>query len=346
MRYSTTVGVDLAKNVIQVSVLSDRGKELLNRSFTRRKFAEFLGKQKSSLIAFESCASAHYWARKARQYGHEPRIVPAKAVAPFRQGHKTDSNDALAVAEAARRPNIKEAPMKSLEQQGLQSIQRSRELLIQECTALSNHLRGIVLEFGVTIPQGFASLVRALPEILEDGENEVSDLYRPTLQRLYGRMLELRGDIEAMTREIDALVKQHPVCGRLTAIEGIGPIGALSLYAVLGSGQAFTRSREFSAYLGLTPRQFSSGGKTNIVGISKKVGNRRLRAVLIQGARAYVFRMKEPRSSKDRWLKDLIERAGPNRAAVALANKNVRTAWAMVTQGTNYQRPLQLEVAA
>jgi transposase len=168
-------------------------------------------------------------------------------VAPFRQGHKTDSNDALAVAEAARRPNIKEAPMKSVEQQGLQAIQRSRELLIQECTALSNHLRGILLEFGVAIPQGFASLLKALPEILEDGENELSDLYRPTLHRMYTRLIELREDIEAMTREIDGLVKQHPVCNRLTAIEGIGPIGALSLYAVLGSGAAFTKSREFSA---------------------------------------------------------------------------------------------------
>jgi transposase len=346
MRYSTTVGVDLAKNVIQVSVVSSLGKELLNRSFTRRKFAEFLANQKASLVAFESCASAHYWARTAQRHGHEPRIIPAKAVSPFRQGHKTDSNDALAVAEAARRPNIKDAPMKTLEQQGLQSIQRSRELLIQECTALSNHLRGILLEFGVTIPLGFASLLKALPEILEDGENEISDLYRPTLHRLHHRMLELRRDIETMTKEIDMLVKQHPVCSRLTAIEGIGPIGALSLYAVLGSGDAFTKSREFSAYLGLTPRQFSSGGKTNIIGISKKVGNRRLRSILINGARAYVFRMKEPKSTKDRWLKELIERAGVNRAAVALANKNVRTAWAMVSQGTEYQRRLNLEVAA
>ena len=236
--------------------------------------------------------------------------------------------------------------MKTVEQQGLQAILRPRELLIQECTALSNHLRGILLEFGVTIPQGVASLLKALPKILEDGDNELPDLYRPTLHRLHTRLIELREDIEAMTREIDGLVKQHPVCNRLTAIEGIGPIGALSLYAVLGSGKAFTKSREFSAYLGLTPRQFSSGGKTNIIGLSKKVGNRRLRSILIQGARAYVYRMKEPRSVKDRWLKLLIERAAPNRAAVALANKNVRTAWAMVTQGTDYQRRLQLEMAA
>jgi transposase len=258
MPYSTTVGVDLAKNVIQVSVVSERGKEVLNRSLNRRKFAEFPGKQKPSLVAFESCASAHYWARAAVRHGHAIRIIPAKAVAPFRQGQKTDSNDALAVAEAARRPNIKDAPIKSVEQQGLQAIQRARELLIGECTALSNHLRGILLEFGITIPQGFASLLRALPEILEDGENELPDLYRPTLHRLQQRLMALREDNESMTREVEQLVKLHPVCHKLTALEGVGPIGALSLYAVLGNGTAFAKSREFSAYLGLTPRQFSS----------------------------------------------------------------------------------------
>lgn len=346
MSYTTTVGVDLAKNVIQISVLSERGKELSNRSLTRRKFAEFLGKQKLSLVAFEACATAHYWARTAERFGHAVRIIPAKAVAPFRQGHKTDSNDALAVAEAARRPNIKDAPMKTLEQQAFQAIQRSRALLIQECTALSNHLRGLLLEFGVTIPQGFASLLRLLPEILEDGENEVPDLYRPTLHRLYQRLLELRADLDAMTREVTLLVAHHPVCSRLTALEGIGPIGAVLLYAALGSGQAFANGREFAAYLGLTPRQYSSGGKTNLVGLSKKIGNHQLRSVLIQGALAYVYRMKEQKGSKDRWLRELIDRAGPRRAAVALANKNVRTAWAMLTRGTDYERRPQLRMAA
>jgi transposase len=161
MTYSTPVGFDLAKNVIQVSVVSGRGKERVNRSFTRRKFMGLLGKQKPSLVAFEWCAGAHDRSRAAKRHGHEARIIPAKAVTPFGQGHKTDSNDALAVAEAARRLNIKEAPMKTAEQQGLQAIQRSRELLIGECTALSNHLRGILLEFGVAIPQGFASLLRS-----------------------------------------------------------------------------------------------------------------------------------------------------------------------------------------
>ena len=346
MSHSTTVGVDLAKNVIQVSVVSARGKELSNRSFTRRKFAEFLSKQKPALVAFEACATAHYWARAAERHGHVARIIPAKFVAPFRQGHKTDSNDALAVAEAARRPSIKEAPMKTVEQQGLQAIHRSRQLLIQESTALSNHLRGLLMEFGVVIPQGFASLLRALPEVLEDGDNELPDLYRPTLHRMYARLLDLREDIEAMTKEVGLLVNEHPVCSRLTALEGIGPIGALLLYAVMGSGMAFKNAREFAAYLGLVPRQYSSAGKTNIVGLSKKVGNRKLRAILILGARAYTYRLKEPKSAKDRWLMDLIDRAGHSRAAIALANKNVRTAWALVTQGTEYQRRAQLEVAA
>ncbi len=346
MRYSTTVGVDLAKNVIQISVISGRGKELLNRSLTRRKFAEFLGKQEPALVAFEACATAHHWARTAKRHGHIARIIPAKAVAPFRQGHKTDSNDALAVAEAARRPNIKEAPMKTLEQQGLQAIQRSRDLLVQECTALSNHMRGLLMEFGVVIPQGFAALRRMLPEILEDGDNEVPDMYRSTLHRLYVRFLELREDIQSMNVEIKELVKQHPGCSRLTALEGVGPISAVLLYASLGTGEAFSGSREFAAYLGLTPRQLSSGGKTNIVGLSKKIGNCRLRSVLIQGARAYVHKLKEPKTAKDRWLMELIERAGHGKAAVALANKNARTAWAMLTQGTEYQRREQLKVAA
>ncbi|NNE35572.1 MAG: IS110 family transposase, partial [Rhodothermales bacterium] len=167
--------------------------------------------------------------------------------------------------------------------------------------------------FGVAIPQGFAALLRTLPEVFEDGDNELPEFYRPTLHRMYQRMLELREDIDAMTREVGQLVKNHSVCSRLTALEGVGPIGAMSLHATIGSGEAFSKGREASAYVGLTPRQYTSGGEANIVGLSKRVGNRKLRSVLIQGA---------------------------------LANKNVRTAWALVTQGTEYQRRGQLEMAA
>ncbi len=336
MRTSNTIGVDLAKNVIQVSVVTSGNKELSNKELSRGKFAEFLAKQKPGLIAFEACATAHHWARLATTYGHQVKIIPAIAVAPFRQGHKTDKNDALAVAEAANRPNIKLAPMKSIDHQAMQSIQRSRELIIQERTAISNHIRGLLLEFGIAIPRGLVYLRKHLPLILEDAENGLPMAYRPALHRMLMRFHATEEDLAFMDEQIKQVVKSNDGCQRLTALEGVGPIGAVLLFATLGSGNAFKNGREFSAYIGLTPKQYSSGGKTNVIGISRYVANRRLRAVLIQGARAYVHKRKQAASSKDEWLLDLIARGGTGKAAVALANKNVRTAWAMLTQGTEY----------
>ena len=276
MRQSNTIGVDLAKNVLQVSVVTPANKELSNKKLSRIKFAEFLARQKPGLIAFEACATAHHWARVATTYGHQVKIIPAIAVAPFRQGHKTDKNDALAVAEAANRPNIRVAPLKSIEQQAMQSIQRSRELIIQERTALSNHLRGLLLEFGIAIPKGLAYLRRYLPLILEDAENGLPMSYRPTLHRMFMKFRALDEDLAFMDEQIKQVVKANDGCRRLLALEGIGPIGAVLLYATLGSGEAFKNGRQFSAYLGLTPKQFSSGGKINIIGISRRVANRRL----------------------------------------------------------------------
>ena len=338
MAQLNTIGVDLAKSVIQVSVVAPQGRELFNKALTRKKFSEFLTTQSESLVAFEGCATAHHWARYAKKAGHRVRILPAISVAPFRQGHKTDRNDALAVAEAANRPQIKEAPLKSVEQQGLQAIQRSRELLIRDRTSLSNHIRGLLLEFGIAIPNGFYHLHQAVPEILEDAENGVPDMFRSTLALMHDRLLVIKEDIDQLTAQIEVLVRSNDACKRLLDIEGVGPISAVLLFATLGSGQAFKTGREFSAYLGLTPKQYSSGGKTNLVGISRYVANKRLRAVLIQGARAYIHRVKEPKTPKDKWLMAMVERSGYGKASVALANKNVRTAWAMLMRGTEYNK--------
>lgn len=346
MRNSNTVGVDLAKNVIQVSVVTASNKELSNKEFSRAKFAEFLARHKPSVVAFEACATAHHWARLAASHGHTVKIIPAMAVAPFRQGHKTDKNDALAVAEAANRPNIKLAPLKSIDQQAMQAVHRSRELIIQDRTALSNHIRGLLLEFGVVIPKGFTHLRQRIPLILEDASNGLPMAYRPTLQRLFQRFLALEQDLSFMDEQIAALVKANDGCRRLMALEGVGPIGAVLLYATLGSGEAFKNGREFSAYLGLTPKQYSSGGKANMIGISKRTANRRLRAILIQGARSYVRQHQRINSRKDQWIFELRNRAGTGRAAVALANKNVRTAWALLTQGTAYSKSSIEPVAA
>ena len=336
MKNHNTIGVDLAKNVIYVSVLSSRQKLLQSKEVTRSKFKQFLAKQKPAMVAFEACATAHHWARLATTYGHQVKIIPAMAVAPFRQGHKTDKNDALAVAEAANRPNIKIAPMKSIDHQAMQSIQRSRELIIQERTATSNHIRGLLLEFGIAIPKGLVYLRKHVPLVLEDAENGLPMSYRPTLHRMFMRFHATEEDLAFMDEQIKQIVKSNDGCQRLTALEGVGPIGAILLFATLGSGEAFKSGREFSAYIGLTPKQYSSGGKTNVIGISRHVANRRLRAVLIQGARSYVHKRKQAASAKDEWLLALVARGGTGRAAVALANKNVRTAWAMLTQGTEY----------
>jgi transposase len=340
MKNHNTIGVDLAKNVIYVSAVSSRQKLLQSKEVTRSKFKQFLANQKPAMVAFEACATAHYWSRFAQSHGHTTKIIPALAVAPFRQGHKTDKNDALAVAEAANRPNIKEAPYKTINQQAVQSIQRSRELLVSDRTALSNHIRGILLEFGFAIRQGYSALYQHVPDILEDGENELPDSYRATLNMLYVRLRDLREDIDFMDKQIATVIKQNPACSQLTKMEGVGPIGAILLFSSLGTGEAFNNGREYSAYLGLTPKQYSSGGKTNLVGISKYVANKRLRSILIQGARAYIHKAKLGNTVKDQWLLALIDRAGTGKAAVALANKNVRTAWALLTQGTEYQKTM------
>ena len=338
MNNHNTIGVDLAKNVIYVSVVSPSQKVLQSKEVTRTKFKQFLATQKPALVAFEACATAHYWSRVAQSHDHKTKILPGLAVAPFRQGHKTDKNDALAVAEAANRPNIKEAPYKTIDQQAMQSIQRSRDLLISNRTALSNHIRGILLEFGFAIRQGFSALHQHLPEILEDGENELPDSYRATLNILYRRLCDLRDDIGLMDKQVHIQIKTHDGCERLTEIEGVGPISAILLYSSLGTGEAFKNGREYSAYLGLTPKQYSSGGKTNLIGISRHIANKRLRSVLVQGARAYIHCAKSKNTVKDQWLASLVERAGTGKASVALANKNVRTAWALLTQGTEYRK--------
>jgi len=316
MNKVNTIGVDLAKNVIQVSILSPSNKELTNKELPRTKFAEFLAKQPVSLVAFEACSTAHHWARLARSYGHQVRILPAKVVSSFRQGHKTDKNDALAVAEAANRPNVKEIPLKELEQQSVQSILRSRELLVQNTTCLSNHIRGLLMEFGVFIPKGFASLFKNIPDILEDGENDVPDMFRATLNLMYQGLLDLRDGVALLDEQVKQLVKNNAACLNLTNMEGVGPISAILLFSTLGTGEA------------------------SLMGISKFVANKRLRSVLIQGARSYVQRMKSVTTKKDVWLVKLIEHAGYGKAAVALANKNVRTAWALLTQGTEYRKEL------
>lgn len=336
MRQTNLIGVDLAKSIFQICIVNKDNKVVTNKTIKREQFSRFLAKQPKSTIAFETCSSSHYWGWQAEKYGHEVLLIPAKAVTAFRLGHKTDANDALAIAEAAQRPELKVAPLKSIEQLEIQAIQRARKHLVDERTALSNLIRSLFFEFGLVIPKGFAALKTKTSDYLEDAENNLPLQVRTSICRLSSRLRELESDIQSFDKQVNDLIKQNEPCQRLMSLEGIGAMGASQLYAFLGTGNAFKNGREAAACVGLTPKQFSSGGKTNLLGIGRRAANHQLRATIIQGAISIVYKLKEPNTKKERWLSRLIERSGHRKAAVALANKNVRTAWAMLRNNTSY----------
>ena len=339
MKNHNVIAIDLAKSSFQVCHLRD-GEAVLERSFTRNQLLKWLARQPPTIVAIEACGSAHFWARKLMALGHTPIILTPKAVTPYRQGHKTDKNDALAIAIAALQPNLKTVSVKTVEQQGLQGIERIRQHWSDNITATSNMLRGLLYEFGITIPKGEKALKRKVPEILEDGENELPMAFRHQLADIYQCYLALLDNLASVERQLTTLIKQQGDCQKLMAQEGIGPVNALGLYLALGQkGESFKNGREASACIGLTPKQYSTGGVVVLGGIGKKVGNKRLRANLIQGALsvAKVVEKRPPRTRKEAWLKSLIERRGLRRAAVALANKNIRTAWALLHYNKSYQ---------
>lgn len=337
---NNVIAIDLAKSSFHVCSLNKQNKVTTNKSFTRTKLKEWLIKQPKSIVAIEACGSAHYWARLVKQYGHTPMLLPPKLVTPFRKGHKTDKNDALAIAIAAKQPQIKTTAIKTVEQQGLQSIERMRQHHSDFITATSNMLRGLIYEFGITIPKSKSALRKEVPFILEDAENDIPDAFRHQLSEMFNFYKASEEALLLVEKDLAALIKTQKTCQSLMEIEGIGPVNALGLSLALGEkGESFKNGREASACIGLTPQQFSTGGVVTIGGIGKKRGNKRLRSTLIQGALAItkILMKREPRNTKEAWLKALMERCGIRKAAVALANKNIRTAWAMLRYEKSYQ---------
>ena len=340
MSESNVIAIDLAKSSFDVCVLSPANEVLTQRNFNRSSLKAWLIKQQHSIVAVEACGSAHYWAKVARGYGHQVMLIPPLFVKRFLSGHKTDKNDALAIAVASKQPDVKPVQVKSDEQLALQSCERIRQHYVDEQTATSNLLKGILYEFGITLAQGKRALVRSIPDILEDAENGLPDELRSEVHRLYQTWQALDEQVDAISKRLQRRINAHPKCKKLKALEGVGEVNALGLYMALGdTGAAFKNGREAAACIGLTPKQYSTGGKTVLLGISKYIANKKLRANLIQGAlaKAKVLTNKEPQTPKDKWLKALIERRGLRRAAVALANKTVRTAWSMLHHNTEYQ---------
>ena len=337
MRDSNVIGIDLAKDIIQVCIISKHGEISSNKSVRPTKLKEILAKSKPTIVAMEGCGSCHYWARLAQKYGHRVRIISPKKVKAFLQGHKTDANDALAIAIASMQPGMSFSRIKSEEQQALQTLETSRKLLDKEVTLLNNHIRAYLYEYGITTKKGKKSLRETVVVALEATDSRIPTCLKNTLRLLWERYKQTIIELRSSQEYIVALVKQLEPCRRLMSLEGVGNICASMLYANIGDGSEFKNGRQASVYIGLTPKQHSSGGRVFLKGIDKFGGNVSMRTALFQGALSVITKLPDkPRTQKEAWLIELLKRVGLKRACIALANKTVRTAWALLATGKHY----------
>jgi transposase len=330
------IGVDLAKNVFELYGVDESEQRVLSKTVRRGQLLATFAQLPPCLVGMEACGSAHYWAREFRKLGHEPRLMAPQFVAPYRKNDKNDRNDAAAICEAAGRPNMRFVPIKEIEQQAVLTLHRARALLVSERTALVNHIRGLLSEYGLVIAQGVAKVRAALPQILEDGDNALPALAREVFADLQERLRGCDERIGEYDRRISALARSSEPAQRLMRVEGVGPLTATALLATAGDGRQFRNARQFAAWLGLVARQRSSGGKARHGRITKR-GDVYLRTLLIHGARALMRHLDGRQDRKSQWVLALKARRGFNKATVALAAKHARILWALLTRGTTYQ---------
>lgn len=330
------VGVDLAKRVIQVHAVDAAGKVQTTRAIRREQFIEWCAQLRPGcLVAMEASSSAHHWARKLLAMGLDARILSAQLVSPYRlEGHtgKNDANDAAAICEAASRPQMRFIPVKSIEQQSMLCVHRLREGIKEDRTACINRIRGLLAEFGLVVAQGADELKAGLSEMLEDAGNELGTLARLTLQRAQTQWHELDAHLVWCDERIAAHAKANPAVKAAAALMGIGPVGASAAVATVGDFKQFKNGAQFGAWIGLAPRQHSSGGKSRLGGITKR-GDTYLRTLLIQGAKSAVMTAHRRQDRISTWALALRQRSGWQKAVVALANKNARILWAVMTRG-------------
>lgn len=332
----TTIGIDLAKNTFSLHGVDAHGRTVLRQNVSRAKLLATLAQQPRCMVGMEACSGAHHWARELTKLGFRVGIMAPGFVAPYRQGGKNDGNDAAAICEAVARPTMRFVAVKSEEQQAVLCLHRIRQGLIKERTAAINQLRGLLAEFGLIMPKGRCGAQHHIPGILEDAENGLPMLARRLLHEVSLRLLSMNEQILAYDRELEQLARTSETATRLMTLPGIGAVTATAMLAAVGDPGQFRNGRQFAAWLGLVPRQYTTGGKIRLGRITKR-GDVYLRTLLIHGTRAVLARVKDKSDYLSRWTHTLIERRGYKRASVALAAKNARILWAMMSHGTTYQ---------
>jgi transposase len=330
-----TIGIDLAKKIFHLVGTDITGKMVWRKRLTRHALIPFMAQLPAVTIGMEACGGAHYWARQFRHQGHTVKLMAPQFVKPYVKSNKNDMRDAEAIAEAVTRPTMRFVPIKDVAQQDIQALHRVRERLIGARTALINEVHGLMLEYGIVLPKGVAKFRQAVVEKLESEKEKLTALSQEMFGKLVEEFVALEKQLAYYQEKLEALATTHPECQRLMTIPGIGPLTATALVAAVGDMGVFKNGRQFAAWLGLVPRQHSTGGQTRLLGISKR-GDSYVRKLLIHGARATLRWVKRKTDDRSRWMKRLLERRGWNRTAVAVANKNARIVWALLCRGGVY----------
>ena len=328
----TTVGIDLAKNTFSVHGVNAAGKEVMRKTISRAKLAAFVAQLPPCLIGMEACSGAHEWARRFQALGHTVRIMAAQFVTPYRRSGKNDGNDAEAICEAVQRPSMRFVPVKSVEQQAVLTMHRVRQGYIEERTGTINRIRGLLSEFGVVLPARAVEVRRHACAAAEG----LPTMARLSIEDLMAHLAVLDERIASYDRQLEALARTDEAVKRLMTVPGVGPLSALAVVATVGSAHEFKDGRQFAAWLGLVPRQWSTGGKARLGHITKR-GDPYLRTLLVMGARAALQKATGRSDKLSRWAMSLKERRGYHRAVVALAAKNARILWALLTRHSEFR---------
>ena len=333
----SAIGIDLAKNVFQIHAVDEQGKKVLGRQVRRAQMLEFFANLPACLVGMEACGGAHFWARKLRALGHEVRLLAPQLVKPYVRGQKNDANDARAICEALQRPDMRFVAVKSVEQQALCHLHSSRRRLMKQRIMQSNAIRAMLAEHGLVLPQGMSALRQGVPELLEDASNELLGMSRLLIQQEMAGLAQLEQRIQALGHQIKTLAQASPECQRLQRLPGVGVLGASALVAEVDRAQQFEHCRQLPAAVGIVPRQHSSGGKSVLLGITKR-GDAYLRWLFIHGARSVIkAQLLTPVEQRDAWIHKMLQTKHANVVAVALAARTLRRAWAILRYGSDYQ---------